>query len=257
MGVTALRWKVGAFSSGKPSNGGAVTPIPAPPPSRGTGSRSACAALLSLALTGCVSLLPKQPPVQLYVFGRSAVAPTQPAPQAMVGRGGLPGIALAQIGFPRSALGDGLLTTRGETAAYIDGARWLGPAVVLFQEAVERRFDARARTVRLVDRGQIGAASTVLRLDVQAFDARYDPANSGPPTVVVDLRATLSRADGRALVQRRFTATRPAAEDGVSAIVAAYDAAVSAVLDRTVDWTEATAPGLAAPEPPPSATPAP
>ena len=204
---------------------------------------------VAVALSGCVSLLPKQPPVQLYVFGRSTPAAAPALSAALVGRGGVLGVVLEPVSFPRSALGDGLLTVRGETAAYIRGARWLGPAVTLFQAAVERSFDARERTVRLVDRGQLGAASVLLRLDVQEFDARYDPSTSAPPSVVVDVRATLTRTDGRTLVQSRFTATRPAAEDRVSAIVAAYDAAVNAVLAQAADWTDATAPRLAAPEP--------
>ena len=201
---------------------------------------------VAAGLAGCVSLLPKQPPVQLYVFGRAAPA-AAPAPSAeLVGRGGVIGVVLEPVSFPRSALGDGLLTVRGETADYIRGARWLGPAVTLFQEAAERSFDARPRAVRLIDRSQLAAASVLLRLDVQEFDARYDPSTSIPPNVVVDVRATLTRADGRALVQSRFTDTRPATENRVSAIVAAYDGAVGTVLAQAADWTEATAPGLVA-----------
>ena len=118
--------------------------------------------------------------------------------------------------------------------------------MVLFQEAAERMFDTRGGPVRLIDRGQLGAASALLRLDVREFDARYDPSRDGPPTVVVDLRATLTRTDGRELVQQRFTVTRPAGVDRVSAIVAAYDGAVQAALAQVVDWTEVTVPNLAA-----------
>ena len=81
----------------------------------------------------------------------------------------------------------------------------------MFQEDVQNAFQARATTVRLIDRSQLGAATALLRLDVTEFDARYDPPLAGgPPTVVVSLRATLTRADGRELVQQVFTERRPA-----------------------------------------------
>ncbi len=210
-------------------------------------------ALLASSLSGCVSLLPKQPPVQLYQFGRPTPAVETQTP-AVVGRDqGALGVILAQVSFPRAATGDGLLTLRGQEAAYIGGARWLTPAVLMFQEDAEQAFAARARGVRLVARSELGAASALLRLDVGEFDARYDARFPGPPVVVVSLRATLARADGRALVQQGFTARRPASEDRASAIVAAYDLAVQDVLAQVVDWTDGRARSLVADTPTPSA----
>ncbi|WP_174300105.1 ABC-type transport auxiliary lipoprotein family protein [Caulobacter sp. S45] len=156
------------------------------------------------------------------------------------------GVILSQVTLPRAALGDGILTARGDEAAYIAGARWLTPAVLMFQEDVQNAFATRATTVRLIDRGQLGAATALLRLDVTEFDARYDPTAGGAPTVVVSLRATLTRADGRQLLQQVFTERRPAAQDRVSAIVQAYDAAVQGVMAQAVDWTQAHTPVIAA-----------
>lgn len=212
-----------------------------------TGAALTVGAALAVSggLAGCVSLLPKQAPVQLYQFGQRAEEAPAPAPSAVVGRGQAAlGVVLAQVSLPRPALGDGILTTRGEEAAYVAGGRWLSPAVVLFQEAAEREFRARARRVRLIGRGELGAASALLRLDVDEFDARYGPSG-GPPTVIVSLHATLTRADGRALVQQSVVVRRPAAQDRISAIVAAYDAAVGEALGRTVDWADAQTPLLA------------
>ena len=198
------------------------------------------------ALSGCVSLLPRQPPVQLYQFGEGPLAAASaPSAGSVIGRGQATlGVVLAQVSFPRAALGDEVLTTRGDQAAYIAGARWLTPAVLMFQEAAERAFQARSSRVRLIGRGELGAASALLRLDVDKFEARYPPLG-GPPTVRVSLRATLARADGRTLLQQAFVAREPAAEDRVSAIVAAYDAAVTRVLAQAVDWTNAQTPVLA------------
>ena len=207
--------------------------------------RLAAALLAALSLSGCVSLLPRQPPVQLYRFGQAPPAAAVTPASSVIGRGqGTLGVVLGQVSFPRAALGDEVLTTRGDQAAYIAGARWLTPAVLMFQEAAERAFQARSSRVRLIGRGELGAASALLRLDVDEFEARY-PAAGGPPTVQVSLRATLARADGRTLVQQAFVARRPAAEDRVSAIVAAYDAATAQVLAQAVDWTDAQTPVLA------------
>jgi cholesterol transport system auxiliary component len=217
------------------------------------GARSVKLLVLAAAalLSGCVSLLPQQPPVQLYQFGQGATpaeasagdAPSGPAP---VGRGqGDLGVVLAQVSLPRASLGDGILTLHGAEAGYIAGGRWLAPAVELFQDAAERDLRTRAGRVRLVGRGDLAAASALLRLDVDEFDARYGP-DGGPPTVVVSLHASLVRADGRVLVQKAVLARRPAGENRVAAIVAAYDAAVAEVLGETAKWVQAETPILAA-----------
>ena len=223
-------------------------------PRSGTSSQLAIALAASTLLAGCVSLLPKQPPAQLYQFGQTPPPPSS-ALGAVVGRGQASlGVILSQVTLPRAAFGDGILTVRGDEAAYVAGARWLTPAVLMFQEDVQNAFAARATSVRLIDRSQLGAATALLRLDVTEFDARYDPAAGAPPMVVVSLRATLTRADGRNLVQQVFTGRRPAAQDRVSAIVQAYDAAVQDVMAETVDWTQAQTPIIAAGLDPAAAT---
>ena len=224
------------------------------PASQGMRLRLAAALATLPLLGGCVSLLPKQPPAQLYQFGQTPPPAASPSGSVM-GRGqASPGVILSQVTLPRAALGDGILTARGDEAAYIAGARWLTPAVLMFQEDVQNAFATRATAVRLIDRGQLAAAAALLRLDVTEFDARYDPVQGGAPTVVVSLRATLTRADGRELVQQVFTERRPAGEDRVSAIVQAYDAAVQGVMARAVDWTQAQTPVIAAGLDPASAT---
>ena len=208
----------------------------------------------SALLAGCVSLLPKQPPAQLYQFGQTP-PPASSTSGSVVGRDQADlGVILSQVTMPRAALDDGILTVRGDQAAYIAGARWLTPAVLMFQEDVQNAFAARAPTVRLIARGQLGAATALLRLAVTEFDARYDAATGGPPTIVVSLRATLTRADGRELVQQVFTERRPASQDRVAAIVQAYDAAVQGVMATAVDWTQAETPVIAAGLDPSAAT---
>jgi cholesterol transport system auxiliary component len=235
---------------------------PPPPPLRRGGHRRAASfrtaparvvgALTVLALGGCITVLPKTTPVQLYRFGSPATAgPASPAPAP---DGAARGVVLAEVRLPPGAAGDGLLTIDGDQAAYVGGARWLEPASLLFREDVAAGFAARSKGVMLLDPSQTAAASGVLRLEVTSFETRYAAGPGAAPSVVVRMRATLAGPGGRPLLAREFSAERPAGADRVSAIVTAYDAAVGQVVGELVDWTGASVhtPAL---EPPPKATP--
>jgi cholesterol transport system auxiliary component len=215
--------------------------------------RTTCAlcVLSALALGGCITVLPKAKPVQLYRFGPPA---TGGAPSAVSPGGAARDVVLAEVRLPPGAAGDGVLTLTGDQAAYIGGARWLEPASLLFQADVEAAFAARARGVLLLDRGQASAAAAVLRVDVTRFETRYAEGSGAPPTVVVRLRATLDRPGGGGVLAREFDAEQPAGADRVSDLVSAYDAAVAHVLADLVAWTDAAAPGPA-PDPTPQAAP--
>ena len=201
----------------------------------------------ALGLAGCVSVFPQSKPVQLYQFGQDGGAANASGP-VVVARGpaGVSGVVLSSVTLPRAALGDGILTITGDEAAYVDGARWLSPAVLMFQEDVQRSCEQRAQRTRILDRGAVGMADALLRLDVGHFEARYDSGPSAPPTVLVSVRATLTAADGRQAVQRVFLHREPVADNRVGPIVAAFDKAVDETLVEVVDWTDVSAPNLAA-----------
>jgi cholesterol transport system auxiliary component len=219
-----------------------------------TRSNSVLAALAALTLaaglSGCVSVFPKSKPAQLYTFGRAPAAAGAPTPASTV-LGARTGVLLAAVSFPRAAQGDTLLTMTGAQAAYIEESRWMAPAVVLFREAVERRFDDAQRT-RLVARGDLGRTSLILRLDVRAFEAVYDYPEA-IPSVSVSVLARLAAADGSPLQERSFTVRRPVAENRVSVIVAGLDAATNEILGELVTWADAAA---AAAPPAPAGRPA-
>ena len=188
---------------------------------------------LPLVLGGCISVFPKTKPVQMYRFGDQATAPAaaaaSAAPSALVLKG--------PIAFPPASGGDRILTVTGDQSAYVGGARWVAPAASLFDAALLQAFDAQGAP-RLVARGEPLAASSVLRIDVRAFEARYPG-----PTVRVQVRATLLRSADRTLIgEKMFDAEVPASDNRQSAIVAAFDQAVGQVLIGLRDWTAATAP---------------
>ncbi len=193
------------------------------------------ALLTALALGGCVSVLPKSKPVQLYRFGAGApageAAPASP-PQGVTAP---PAVALGSVVLPRAAASDGLLTTTGDQAAYVAGARWVSPAVVLMREAAVRAFAGRS-DVRLT--GPDGPASARLDLLVTDFEADY-PAPGAAPVVRLALTATLTPRTGP-VQTRTFAVSRTAAENRLAAIVPAYDAAVRDGLGQVAGWVQAS-----------------
>jgi cholesterol transport system auxiliary component len=199
--------------------------------------RTAAAALAVLALGGCVSVFPKSDPAQLYTFGRGGGQPAAAPAQLPNGR---VGVLLAGINFPRAAQGDTILTMTGAQAAYIAESRWVAPAVVLFREAVERRFEDEGQRTRLVSRGDLGRSSLILRLDVREFEAVY-AAPEAIPEASVSVYARLSRADGSLLDERLFRVRRPVSDNRVSAIVDGLDRATAEILDGVVTWADAAA----------------
>jgi cholesterol transport system auxiliary component len=201
--------------------------------------RDIAAALIGLAaaatLSGCVSLLPKSDPAQLYRFGAASAAPATAAP------GARKDIILAPVAFTQAASGDRILTFSGPEGAYIKASRWVTPASVLFGEALQRRF-ASANTVRLADRRQATATSLMLNLSVDTFEARYGGDPKAAPTVVLGMTARIVKFPERTvLAERRFDAEAPASDNRVGAIVTAYDQAVAKGLDELVTWTDTSA----------------
>lgn len=206
-------------------------------PWRLTGALAA-AALLS----GC-ALLSTPDPVQMYRFGASeaAMQATSPAPA-----GTLRPVSMRRIQFSEAARGDRILAVTGTQAAYLAGARWVSPADQLFTEALERAFSDQSRATRLIGPREFSRSALALDIDVRSFEARY--AHEGAtPAAHVAVRARILQSPGREVVDERiFTVSLPAADNRVSAIVAAFDAAVADVSSQIIAWTDTAA--LEAPE---------
>jgi cholesterol transport system auxiliary component len=191
-------------------------------------------AVCAAALSGCISLLPKSKPAQLYRFGGpAAAAPATPSgPNAVA-------VYLANGKFQDESSDDRILTMTDRKAAYIADSRWVSPAETLFEESVNRAFDA--SPIHLIARGQPGRFAYSMRIDVRTFETRYDSGGKDSPTVVVRVHAALSRSDQTSAGEQDFEARVPASDNRVGAIVAAYNAAVGDVIGRIVAWTEKNA----------------
>lgn len=190
---------------------------------------------LSLALSGCITLLPKTKPVDLYRFGQPGAAEALTAPQGSVS------VLRTTSAFQRESAGDRLMTVTGGKVAYIADTRWAAPAVSLWDEAVLAAFDADPGPTRLVSRGEAGVADYILRLDVRNFEARYEHGPKAAPTVVVRVRAAISGRGRPMAVEKIFESRATAPRNHVSDIVPAYDKAVASALKDIVAWTNAQA----------------
>lgn len=194
---------------------------------------AAALALAAIALSGCISLFPKAEPAQLYRFEAAA-----PAPSAATG----PVFGVLRLGtsFPRASAADRILTVndKGE-AAYIASARWVSPASVLFDEEVATAFQGAGRA-RLIGRGEVIKADYSLKLDVTTFEAHYDHGPKAAPEILVSVRGVITRNRDRALVgEQVFSARVRASENRVSAIVPAFNTALTQVLGQLVAWVNA------------------
>jgi len=196
--------------------------------------KSVAVIAVALGLAGCISLFPKAKPTQMYRFGVSDTPSTAVAT----------GVAIARTptAFTRPAAGDRILTSNGQETAYIAEARWIAPAALMFDDAVERTFESRATGPRYITRGDLPAADLALRLDVGTFEARYLEGPDAAPTIVVSMRATLVRTRDRAILgEKIFSSSQRAADNRVGPIAAAFDVAVKQSLTAMADWTSATA----------------
>ncbi|PZQ58161.1 MAG: ABC transporter [Phenylobacterium zucineum] len=194
--------------------------------------RLAGIAATALALSGCVSLLPKTKPAHLYRFGQPLAAEAITAPQGTVG------VFRAASIFQRESAGDRLLTITDGKAAYVAETRWVAPAAILWDEAVLAAFDADHGPVRVISRGEPASADYALRLDVRNFEAVYEHGAKAAPTVVVRVRAAITGGKDRSLISDKIFEKRvKAADNRVGAIVPAYDRAVAEILAEVVEWT--------------------
>ena len=195
--------------------------------------RLAALGACALALSGCISLLPKSKPAQLYRFGAApAAAPAPAKPNAVA-------VFRTNGSFQGESSDDRILTVTGGKAAYIAESRWVAPAEILFNEAVANAFDG--SPIRLIARGQQGRFAYALRTDVRSFEVRYDQGANAAPTIVVRLHAALTKTDQSSVGEQDFEARVPAADNRVGEIVAAYNKAVTDVVGKLVTWTEAVA----------------
>lgn len=198
----------------------------------------------SVALAGCVSVLPDAGPApDVYRLGMSPQGAVVRVAQASneVDR-------VAPMGWvvmvptplaPRALNTDRIAVSMSQgRVSYAAAARWDEPAPRLVQEVVIVGLEADPR-IRAAVRPEDGVQGAYeLRLDLRRFEAVYANGDAAAPTVEVRMRARLIHRDNRELAATtQFSASARASENRVSAITAAFDRALGEVTGQLVSWT--------------------
>ncbi|MCR6661348.1 MAG: ABC-type transport auxiliary lipoprotein family protein [Asticcacaulis sp.] len=194
---------------------------------------------VAIALTGCVTLLPKTKPAQLYRFGYTPEMVEQKAEAAgTAGRavGMAPtGIVFGTVTFPQDSAGDRIVTVEGSEVAYVAEARWTSAASGLFKDAISTGFARGGQTVTLEPRGPT-AANFRLDISVRKFETDY---KRNRPTVSVALDARLIRLSDRMVVGQKFiSADIPVRKSDMSLMADGYNQATTQVVTSLIDFSE-------------------
>jgi cholesterol transport system auxiliary component len=206
-------------------------------------ARSSCAralpALLSAAFAcGCTSFHSDQPATQVYALDPGFAAAAAPATE---GAATNPAAATPQpaaastLQVLRPLAAPGLDTTEialmrgGQRLDYYAGSRWPGPLPDLVQSLAIEALRAAGKFRSVQPDSSPFPADLVLQLEIRRCQAVY--AGDGPPTVQVQLLATLGRRSERAILRTiEAEGSVPAADNRMQPVVAAFQAAVSAAL---------------------------
>ena len=191
---------------------------------------SVVAALITVPVLANCALLGRSEPVTLFQFGDandlSLEPPSSVQQQRVV-------IIYAGSTFNRQSSGDRILTSTGNKAAYIAGARWAAPAQELFDTMAVRDIEARSPHISVVRAGAPSKAQFMLAVDVRRFEVLYSADPKAASEVAVDTQAKLMRIADRTIVgDWPIRLRRPVPENKVSAIVAAFDRIASEVSDQ-------------------------
>lgn len=130
------------------------------------------------------------------------------------------------------------------TVAYLPDGQWIDPAPDLVRNMLVLALAETGRFALVT--GEMGGPLPQLALygDLDAFEAVVGSTPSGDRSVqvVVRLRLALVRDADRSLVATRLFERRAAAAgDGTAQVVAAFDAAMTALLPEAASWTASAA----------------
>jgi len=188
------------------------------------------AALLpQLLVAGCSGLHSEQPATQIYVLAPQLPAPAVGATVA----GATPAIATLKVLRPLSVPGldtDRIALTRsGQRLDYFAHSSWAAPLPELVQSGAIDALRAAGKYRAVQSDAAPLQADFLLQLEVRRFHAQYQ--DDGPPTVRVQLVATLARRSDRTVIASVVAASDvPASANRLQSVSAAFAAAFADAL---------------------------
>ena len=194
------------------------------------------AALVFVALAcGCASFHSNQPAMQVYQLDPGFAAPAASAATAPPSASPAPEAAAPTLQVLRPLAAPGLDTTEialtrdGQRLDYYAASRWPAPLPELMQSLAVEALRASGKFRSVQPDSTAFSADLVLQLEVRRCQAVY--SGDGPPTVQVQLLATVGRRSERAILATVSADSAVAAADNrMQPVVAAFQSAVGAAL---------------------------
>jgi len=184
--------------------------------------------LAACMVSACADFHSKQAAIQVYTLEPSfAASASVPAPGTAR--------AAATLLLPRPLAAPGLdtegiaLQRNGQRLDYYAASRWAAPLPEIVQSQAIAALRAAGKFRSVQPDGAAFAAELVLQLEIRRCQAEYSA--DGPPTVHVQLLATLGRrADRSVLATVSAAGAAQAAENRMQSVVAAFQSALGAAL---------------------------
>jgi len=193
-------------------------------------------ALLLVTLAGCSGFRSREPAAQTYLLtlapgSAAAAAPASPTLAVMLPRAA-PGLDSDRIA----------LQTADGRMSYYSASRWTADLPVVLQTLLIDSLRQRGGWRAVLADGAPFGADLLLQIEVRHFEAEY--TGSAAPNAHVLLEATLGQRGSRAIVRTVRAESRvPASADRMSAVVAAFNAALNDALSQLQNALAAPAPG--------------
>jgi len=192
--------------------------------------------LAACMVSACADFHSKQAAIQVYTLEPSfAASASEPAPASVPAPAPGTARAAATLLLPRPLAAPGLdtegiaLQRNGQRLDYYAASRWAAPLPEIVQSQAIAALRAAGKFRSVQPDGAAFAAELVLQLEIRRCQAEY--SGDGPPTVHVQLLATLGRrADRSVLATVSAAGAAQAAENRMESVVAAFQSALGAAL---------------------------
>ncbi|WP_019959677.1 ABC-type transport auxiliary lipoprotein family protein [Woodsholea maritima] len=195
-----------------------------------------CAGVLSLSvalgLSGCISVLPKAKPHQIYRLDAPIDLGSEGLEEARL-------VLIERPIAPRALINDKIaLAYPDGRIAYAAQSNWVSPVPALIQDRVMDAYAAEIPEIAAVRSEDGVRARWALRLEVRHFEALFDQGEDSAPLVRVMMRARIVDEQERSLISSRTVESEVRARSRtVSAIVEAFDGASTEVSRTLVTWS--------------------
>jgi cholesterol transport system auxiliary component len=184
--------------------------------------------VLLVCAAGCSGLHSSQPPTQVYLLAPSLPAALTSAPASQ---------ATLRVLRPLAAPGlesDAIALTRSDQRFdFFAHSRWTAPLPELVQAGAIDALRAAGRFRAVQSEAVPLDSDYLLQLEIRRFQAEY--RGEGPPTVRVQLVATLGRRGDRSLIASAAAESDvPAGANRMQSVSAAFEAALGQALAQLV-----------------------